>query len=137
MCLSIPCPPGRGQEGLDVMRQMLAAGQARFGALAARRIAKPKSPADFCRGCRSVSQMLVPCMVTHLPVFLRLSLRFTRVLVFLLLMLHVLFHQARLRLALRGIRVGTDKGREGNRLAEKDKQDTSCNFLHKLSVKLA
>jgi hypothetical protein len=56
---------------------------------------------------------------------------------FLLLMLHVLFHQARLRLALRGIRVGTGKDREGDRLAEKDKQDTSCNFLHKLSIKQA
>jgi hypothetical protein len=69
--------------------------------------------------------------MTHLPVFLRPFLRFTRVLLFLPLVLHVLFHRVRARLALRETRAGTGKGRGRNRVAEKDKQDKSRNSLHK------
>jgi hypothetical protein len=74
--------------------------------------------------------------VTLLPVFHRSFLRFLRSLLFLLLLLHVLFHRVP-RLGLRGIGVGTGNGRDEKRLAEKDKQDTSWNFLHKLSMKQA
>ena len=68
----------------------------------------------------------VPCVVTHLPVSLRPFLRLMRLLLFLPLVLHVLFHRVRVRLVLRETRAGTGQGRDGNRLAEKDKQDTSC-----------
>jgi len=74
--------------------------------------------------------------VTLLPVFYRSFLRFLRSLLFLLLLLHVLFHRVP-RLGLRGIGVGTGNGRDEKWLTEKDKQDTSWNFLHKLSMKQA
>jgi hypothetical protein len=70
--------------------------------------------------------------MTLLPVFHRSFLRFLRSLLFLLLLLHVLFHRVP-RLGLRGIGLGTGNGRDEKRLTEKDKQDTSWNFLHKLS----
>jgi hypothetical protein len=71
-----------------------------------------------------------------LPVFHRSFLRFLRFLLCLLLLLHVLFHRVP-RLGLRGTGLGTGNGRDGKRLTEKDKQDTSWNSLHKLSVKQA
>jgi hypothetical protein len=70
-------------------------------------------------------------MMTLLPVFHRSFLRFLCSLLFLLLLLHVLFHRVP-RLGLRRISVGTGNGRDEKRLTEKDKQDTSWNFLHKL-----
>jgi hypothetical protein len=71
-------------------------------------------------------------MVTLLPVFHRSFLRFLRSLLFLLLLLHVLFHRVP-RLGLRGIGLGPGNGRDEKRLTEKNKQDTSWNFVHKLS----
>jgi hypothetical protein len=76
------------------------------------------------------------CLVTLLPAFHRSLLRFLRFLLYFLLLLHVLLHRVP-RLGLRGIGVGTGNGGDEKRLTEKDKQDTSCNFLHKLSMKQA
>ena len=78
--------------------------------------------------------------VIFLPGFHRLLLRFLRLLLRLLLLLHALL--VRLlrvlhRLAVRGIRVGMGNGWNGKRQTEKNKEDTSCNFLHKLSTKQA
>jgi hypothetical protein len=70
--------------------------------------------------------------VTLLPVFHGSFLRFLRSLLFLLLLLHVLFHRVP-RLGLRGIGLGTGNGRHEKRLTEKHKQDASRNFVHKLS----
>ena len=77
----------------------------------------------------------MPCLVKFLPVFHRLFLRLLRLLLFLLLLLHVLFHRLCLRPALCGIRVGAGNGRDGNCVTEKHKQDTSCSFLHTLSLR--
>jgi len=59
-------------------------------------------------------------VVILFPVLLRPSLRFPRLLLFLLLALQVLFHRVRMRQVLPGTRVGEGNSGDGNRLAEND-----------------
>ncbi len=80
------------------------------------------------------------CPVSLLPVLHRFFLRFLRLLLRLPLLFHALpvsLLRALLRRALRGIRAGMDNGRNGKRQTEKDKENKSCNFLHRLSTKQA
>src|ERR1019366_3690993 len=84
-----------------------------------------------CCGRRSWV-ILIPLLLRLLLRLLLFLLRFGLFLVsFLPVLLRVL-----LCLGLRGIRPGMSNGRPGECQSEKGKQDTSCDFFHKITLKL-